>query len=583
MAHDTGQLKQALLGQKLLTMDVWDELALEAKAGRKDIGDVLVEKQIVDEEKLASITAGFFNVEYKNLQDMGQIPKDVLFLVPEPIARRHKVIAFGKEKDKLNLGMLDPDDLETSDAIKKKTDLEIVPFLISKASLEYGLKQYHTSLEAEFAKIVSKQEQVGAGTEPATVTEKLKEMAEEIPVVRVVDTLFEYAIFEKASDIHIEPQEKEVMVRYRIDGVLHDVMTLPKVIQPALIARIKVIANLKIDEHRLPQDGRFKIQKDNYNISFRVSTIPVFDGEKVVMRLLDESAKAMSLEELGFIARNYETIMRNVKKPHGMLLVTGPTGSGKSTTLYTILTLLNTKSINISTIEDPIEYRIEGVNQTQVNSKIGLTFAMGLRALLRQDPNVIMIGEIRDSETAEEAVHAALTGHIVLSTLHTNNASGAMPRLLDIGVEPYLIASTINVVVGQRLTRQICPDCKEEYKIDKEFEEVLKKDYDIPALMTVLKREKFIEPKIASMTELTFFRGGGCDKCGHTGYRGRKGIYEVLEISDTVQDLIMKRSPTSLIETKAVEEGMVLMWQDGFIKCLGGKTTIEEVIRVSRE
>lgn len=582
MAYGAQQLKSALISKKIVTAEEFDLLVTEASGAKLPVADLLVDKKIVDEEKLTQIAAGFFDVEYKNLKDMVQIAKEVLLLVPEPIARRHRAIAFGRENDKLNLGMVDPDDLETRDAVKKKTDLQVVPFLISKSSLDYGLKQYHTSLEAEFAKIVSKQEQEGsAGT--ATVTEKLKEMAEEIPVVRVVDTLLEYAIFEKASDIHIEPQEKEVMVRYRIDGVLHDVMTLPKVIQPALIARIKVISNLKIDEHRLPQDGRFKVQKDNYNISLRVSTIPVFDGEKVVMRLLDESTKAMTLEELGFIRRNLDVILRNVRKPHGALLITGPTGSGKSTTLYTILTLLNTKNVNISTIEDPIEYRIEGINQTQVNPKIGLTFAMGLRALLRQDPNIIMIGEIRDGETAEEAVHAALTGHIVLSTLHTNNAAGALPRLLDIGVEPYLIASTVNVVVGQRLTRQVCDDCREEYKIDAGYEETLKKDYNIPALMEILKREKFIEPNIKSLTELPFFRGKGCDKCGHSGYRGRKGIYEVMEISGAVQDLLMKRSPTSQLETKAVEEGMILMWQDGFIKCLQGKTTIEEIIRVSRE
>jgi type IV pilus assembly protein PilB len=360
-------------------------------------------------------------------------------------------------------------------------------------------------------------------------------------------------------------------------------MTLPKVIQPALIARIKVISNLKIDEHRLPQDGRFKVQKDSYNISFRVSTIPVFDGEKVVMRLLDESAKAMTLEELGFMHRNYEYILRNVKKPHGALLVTGPTGSGKSTTLYSILSMLNTKNVNISTIEDPIEYRLEGINQMQVNPKIGLTFAMGLRALLRQDPNVIMIGEIRDSETAEEAVHAALTGHIVLSTIHTNNAAGALPRLLDIGVEPYLIASTVNAVVGQRLTRQICVDCKAEYKLDAQYEEDLKKEYNIEALLKIMKDEKYIEPAVKSLTELTFFKGKGCDKCGHSGYRGRRGIYEVMEVTVPIQDLIMKQAPTNQIQEKAIAEGMIMMWQDGFIKCIQGQTTIEEIVRVSKE
>lgn len=582
MALDSNQLKEVLLDKKIVSSPIWESLAKEASINKQDISELLIDKKIIDEEKLAQLAGSFLGVQYANLKDFGEISKNILLLVPEPIARRHRIVAFAREDTILKLGMVDPDDLESRDAIRKKTGLQVIPFLISNSSLEYGLKQYHTSLEAEFAKIVSEQDQSDA-LGSSNVIEKLKEMAEEIPVVRVVDTLLEYAIFEKASDIHIEPEEKEVMVRYRIDGVLHDVMTLPKVIQPALIARVKVLSNLKIDEHRLPQDGRFKIQKNNYNISFRVSSIPVFDGEKIVMRLLDESTKAMTLEELGFIHRNFETIMRNVKKPHGALLVTGPTGSGKSTTLYTLLSMLNTKGVNISTVEDPIEYRIEGVNQTQVNPKIGLTFAMGLRALLRQDPNIIMIGEIRDVETAEEAVHAALTGHIVLSTLHTNNASGALPRLLDIGVEPYLIASTVNAVVGQRLTRQICPDCREEYKMDKIFEDNLMKDYNVPALLNVMKREKFIKDDIRSLTELTFYKGRGCQKCGNTGYVGRKGIFEVLEVTNAIADLILKRSPTSQIEQKAVEEGMVLMWQDGFIKCIQGRTTIDEVLRVSKE
>ncbi|HYE22063.1 MAG TPA: GspE/PulE family protein [Verrucomicrobiae bacterium] len=583
MALDKQDLKRALVSKKLVTAKNWDELAIEARNTRKDITSLLVTKKFVDEEKLAEITADFSDVEYVDLKNLGQFPKEVLLLVPEPIARRHGIIAFGKDKNKLKLGMLDPDDLSIRDAIKKKTDLVVEPFLITKSSLEFGLKQYHTSLEAEFAKIVSKQEKTDGGKESADVTEKLKEMAEEIPVVRVVDTLLEYAVFEKASDIHIEPQEKEVIVRYRIDGVLHDVMTLPKVLHPALIARIKVIANLKIDEHRLPQDGRFKIEKDNYKISFRVSTIPVFDGEKVVMRLLDESTRALSLEELGFISRNYDTIMRNIKKPHGALLVTGPTGSGKSTSLYTVLSILNTKNINISTIEDPIEYRMPGVNQMQVNPKIGLTFAMGLRALLRQDPNVIMIGEIRDQETAEEAVHAALTGHIVLATLHTNNAAGALPRLLDIGVEPFLIASTVNAVVGQRLTRQVCQDCKEEYKIDESFLEDLKKEFNIDLLMQTLYKEKIIDTKVKSLTDVPFYRGKGCDKCGNNGYKGRRGIYEVLEVSNEIQDLIIKHAPTNQIQEKAIEQGMILMWQDGFIKAIQGLTTIEEILRVTKE
>jgi type IV pilus assembly protein PilB len=398
-----------------------------------------------------------------------------------------------------------------------------------------------------------------------------------------VDTLLEYAVFEKASDIHIEPQENAVIVRYRIDGVLHDVMTLPKVIQAAIVARIKVLTNLKIDEHRLPQDGRFKIEKDGYKFSLRVSTIPIFDGEKVVIRLLDETAKALSLEDLGFEKTGFDVIMRNVKKPHGMLLVTGPTGSGKSTTLYTVLSMLNTKNVNISTIEDPVEYRIVGANQMQVNPKIGLTFALGLRALLRQDPNIIMIGEVRDKETAEEAVHAAMTGHIVFSTLHTNSAAAALPRLLDIGVEPFLIASTINAVLAQRLVRVICKDCKTEVKMDEVTLESLGKLFHLDKLLPVMTREGIVPAKIKSLTELKFYKGQGCDKCGHSGYKGRLGIHEVLEVTPQVADMIMERKSSQEIQDQAEKEGMILMWEDGFIKAVKGITSIDEILRVSKE
>jgi type IV pilus assembly protein PilB len=583
MVLDEQDLKRALVSKKIITAKAWDEAKKQATESKSSIADVIIENKIVDEEKLTELSANFLDVEYIDLKEAGEIPKEVLMLVPEPIARRHGIVAFGQDKGKLKLGMVDPDDLSIREAIKKKTDMIVTPFLISKSSLEYGLKQYHTSIEAEFAKIVQTEDSKDSAGATGEVTEKLKEMAEEIPVVRVVDTLLEYAIFEKASDIHIEPTEKEVMVRYRIDGVLHDVMTLPKVIQPALVARIKVVSNLKIDEHRLPQDGRFKIEKDSYKISFRVSTIPVFDGEKVVMRLLDESARALTLEELGFSGQNHEVISRSIKKPHGALLVTGPTGSGKSTTLYTILSMLNTKNVNISTIEDPIEYHMSGINQMQVNPKIGLTFAVGLRALLRQDPNIIMIGEIRDSETAEEAVHAALTGHVVLATLHTNNAAGALPRLLDIGVEPFLIASTVNAVVGQRLTRSVCQECKEEYHIEPDYEEVLRKEFNIDGLLELMKKQKIIESGVKTLSELIFYKGRGCNKCGHSGYKGRKGIYEVLEVTNEIQDLIVKHAPTSQIQEKAIEQGMIMMWQDGFIKSFLGITTIEEVLRVSKE
>lgn len=554
-----------------------------------DLESWLIDKAGVKEEKLLEVKSqllGFAPVDLKEQK----IDQEVLMLVPEPIARRHKVISFAKDKDGLSLAMIDPTDLQTREFIQKKTGSSIKVFLMGKSGLDFGLSKYHTNLEGEIQNLVgaegpsikTSQDEDGE-TESLPDTEGLKKMAGEIPVIRVVDTLLEYAVFEKASDIHIEPQEKALTVRYRIDGVLHDVMTLPKLIQPALVARIKVLANLKIDEHRLPQDGRFKIEKDGYKFSLRVSTIPVFDGEKVVMRLLDETSKAMTLEQLGFLQEQMDIVERNIRKPHGMLLVTGPTGSGKSTSLYAILTILNTPAVNISTIEDPVEYRMPRANQMQVNPKIGLTFAVGLRALLRQDPNIIMIGEIRDQETAEEAVHAAMTGHVVLSTLHTNSAAGALPRLLDIGVEAYLIASTTNAVMGQRLVRVLCPECNEPYRPDEAALHTLSQQFNLDKIMEVFERLKILPEGAKKFTDLEFRKPKGCDKCGPTGYKGRLGLHEILEVTPDIAQMIMERKPAQDIQEAAEKQGMILMWQDGFIKSLKGITTLEEVLRVSKE
>lgn len=544
--------------------------------------DFLVDKKAVTEDQLLKVKSEEFGVEIVDLHDK-QITEALLNYVPEPIARRHQVISFAKNKNELSLAMVDPTDLQTKEFIKKKTGLDIKVFLIGKSSLDFGLSKYHNNLEGEIKHMVDEgKRNPEKALEPGQLGDDLKRQAEEIPIVRVVDTLLEYAVIEKASDIHIEPQENSVVVRYRIDGVLHDVMTLPKAIQAALVARIKVLANLKIDEHRMPQDGRYKIEKDGYRFSLRISTIPIFDGEKVVMRLLDESSRALSLEALGFLPSQLDIVNRNIHKPHGMMLITGPTGSGKSTSLYAILTILNTKQVNISTIEDPVEYRIAGANQMQVNPKIGLTFAMGLRALLRQDPNIIMIGEIRDQETAEEAMHAAMTGHIVLSTLHTNSASAAPPRLIDIGIEPYLIASTLNAIMAQRLVRMICPDCKTEKPIDADIAKSLKKQFNLDALMDVLK-ELELTNGAKSFEDLKFYHGEGCEKCSKTGYKGRIGVHEIMENTPQIEDLIVKRATSQDIEKTAVEQGMITMWQDGFIKAVAGQTTIEEILRVTKE
>lgn len=577
MALASTDLKKILVSQHILNESDFDKLEREAHDKKQTLAAYLVTRKIIPEDRLAKMVSDFLAVPIVNLVSL-KIPQEVLKIIPEPIARRHQVIAFNQKGNELDLAMTDPEDLQTREFVKKKTGFVIRTFLATKSGMDAAFGQYHSSLKAEFEQILEDKKAVPSG--PGS---DLKKMAEEIPVVRVVDTLLEYAIFENASDIHIEPQEKEVTVRYRIDGILHDVMTLPKVIQPALVARLKVLSNLKIDEHRLPQDGRFKLQTEQYNISFRVSTIPVFDGEKVVLRLLDEGAKALTFEELGFARSALEIIKRNLTRSHGMTLITGPTGSGKSTTLYTILTKLNIKGVNISTIEDPIEYRILGINQMQVNPKIGLTFAVGLRSLLRQDPNIIMIGEIRDLETSEEAIHAAMTGHIVLSTLHTNNAAGAIPRLLDMGVESYLIASTVNTVVGQRLVRKVCQDCKIERHLDEEVLASLRRDFDLDQLVAVMKKEGVLEPNVATLAEVEFYEGQGCEKCGHTGFRGRMGIYEVLDVTEAIGRLILERASTSQIERAAVEHGMALMWQDGFIKAHLGLTTIAEVLRVSKE
>ena len=585
----TAELNQILKKKKLVSETALETLDKDwATANKKTPSlqweDFLVEKKVLSEDQLLKLKSEEFDVPTVDLRNE-QIPADVLNLVPEPIARRHKIISFAKTKDQLSLAMMDPTDLQTKEFMKKKTGLDIKVFLIPKSSLDFGLSKYHSNLEGEIKHMVreGRPDDVVGAIPDGTLDDELKKMAEEIPIIRVVDTLLEYAVIEKASDIHIEPQENAVSVRYRIDGVLHDAMTLPKAIQAALVARIKVLSNLKIDEHRLPQDGRYKIEKDGYKFSLRISTIPIFDGEKVVIRLLDESTKAMNFEQLGFLTSQIDVVNRNIHKPHGMMLVTGPTGSGKSTSLYAILTMLNTKSVNISTIEDPVEYRIVGANQMQTNTKIGLTFALGLRALLRQDPNIIMIGEIRDKETAEEAMHAAMTGHIVLSTLHTNSAAAAPPRIIDIGIEPYLIASTINAIMAQRLVRVICPDCKEALILEDALAGALKKQFNMDRLVETVNREQTIEKEIKSFEDLPFFHGKGCDKCGNTGYKGRIGIHEILENTPEIQELIVKRATSLDIQEKAEEQGMMLMWQDGFIKAIQGITTIDEILRVTKE
>ena len=549
---------------------------------------MLLEKKLLTETDLQKLYAYILGIPFVDLAKEA-IPTDILHIVPEPIAKKSHVVAFEKVGTNLKVAMLNPDDLQTIDFIKKKTGLKIVPCLTTKESINQVLRQYEKSLKAEFGDILNTSgdattiEAYGVEPDPE---QNLEKVAQGIPVIRVVDTLIKHAILQSASDIHIEPEEKEVHVRYRIDGILHDAMTLPRDIAAGIVARIKVLSNLKLDEHRLPQDGRFKIESEEHRISFRVSILPVFDGEKIVMRLLDESSKGLTLEKMGFAGLPLEIVHREIKKPNGMVLVTGPTGSGKTTTLYTVMDILNTSDVNISTVEDPVEYRMPRVNQTQVNSKIGMTFASALRALLRQDPDIIMVGEIRDEETLEIALHAAMTGHLVLSTLHTNGAAAAIPRMIDMGAEPFLIASTTNVVIAQRLVRRLCSECREEYHMKKAEVATLGKTFNVTEILQVLKKENQVQEKLASVSdweEVSFFRAKGCDQCSNEGYRGRIGIYEVFEMTSDIRRLVMESATSEMLEKAAKEAGMLTMVEDGFLKAVLGYTSVEEILRVTKE
>lgn len=560
----------------------------EARKKSQPLDELLIEKGALTEEIIYKGVASLHDIPFINLKDKS-IPKNVLFLIPEPLANSYKIIAFEKTENHVSVAMSDPDDVQTIEFIKRKVNIPVKVNVATPGAIAEVSKYYHQNLEQELEEINKKTGTKVSAHLPEKENfhedkQKLEDLAQDMPVIRVVDTLLEYAIFEGASDIHIEPIEKSVLVRFRIDGILREIMNLPKKLQDGILARIKIISNLKLDEHRLPQDGRFKIETKDYKISFRVSIIPVFDGEKIVMRILDEGKKILSLEELGLNKKSYEITKSNLIKPHGIILVTGPTGSGKTTTLYTMMNILNTPKVNISTVEDPIEYRMPRINQSQVNPKIDFTFARGLRALLRQDPNIIMVGEIRDRETASIAINAAMTGHLVLSTLHTNDAATTLPRLLDMGVEPFLVSSTVNMIIAQRLVRKLCKNCITSYSLNKKEVEQLEKNngINISELLKILAKVEGAKAE-EEISEMLFFKGKGCTKCGGQGYKGRIGIYEVLEMSDDIKIMVSTHATSDEILSKAREHGMLKMLEDGFLKAKKGITSIEEVLRVTKE
>jgi type IV pilus assembly protein PilB len=580
MRVEPQRLKLFLLDAGLLTEKKFNELQKKAEKTKQKVGDILVSEGLISQEEFIKLEAYILGIPFVNLEKEIVSP-EVLKIIPEPIARSHNIIAFRRKGNDLEVAMLDPEDLRTIEFIKKKEPgLKILPRLTTLESIKNVLRQYQKTLEAEFGEIIRKEAGVIKPIkEEETVEEKeeLKKIAGELPVIRIVDTLMKHAILQRASDIHIEPLEKEVVVRYRIDGILHDAMTLPKAASSGIVARIKVLSNLKLDEHRLPQDGRFKVETEEYRYSIRVSVLPVFDGEKIVMRLLPETARAFTLESLGLRGDDLERVQDSLRKPVGMILVTGPTGCGKTTTLYSMLEILNIPGVNISTVEDPIEYRMPRINQTQVRPKIGLTFANGLRALVRQDPDIIMVGEIRDNETAGLAINAALTGHLVLSTLHTTNAAGAFPRLIDMQAEPFLISSTLNVILAQRLVRRFCKE-KEKYTLKESELKNLKKYCDLEQITKILREDKLIKES-QTLKDIPFYRPKITKECSE-GYKGRIGIFEALPVTETIKELIMKGATSDQIENQAKKEGMRTMIEDGFVKAAQGITSIDEVLRV---
>lgn len=587
------QLKDFILDSGLVSKKDLTDAEAEAKTKKTTVGEILVNHGKISEDDLRKMQAYVLGIPFVDLKAM-RIDFDVLSLIPEPIARNHNIVAFKKTPDTLEVAMLDTDDLSAIDFIKKKVGLKIVARLTDSDSIKSTLLQYQKSLKAEFGDLIKQEgdtlkalsEEVGiksgqlGGLSGAQSGADLKKMAEDLPVIRIVDTLLKHAILQNASDIHIEPLEKQLLVRYRIDGLLHDAMVLPKEAETPITARIKVLSNLKLDEKRLPQDGRFKVEMNSEKVSLRVSILPTFYGEKTVMRLLREGGGGFSLEHLGFHGEALERIHAATKLATGMILATGPTGSGKSTTLYTVLDILNTPDVNISTVEDPVEYQMPRVNQTQVRPDIGFTFAQGLRTLVRQDPDIIMVGEIRDGETAALAINAALTGHLVLSTLHTNSAAGAMPRLLDMKIEPFLLVSTLSVVIGQRLVRRLSEDSKERKALTKSEITALGKVIDLDRMLGILQAEKVIGPK-DGWDKVMF----GVPKVTETedGYKGRVGIHEVLKMSSSIKELIMKGATSADIEVQAKKEGMITMLEDGIFVAAQGQTTIEEVLRVVSE
>lgn len=559
MKINEGQLREILLRSGFVTKEEYEGAIKIARDLEKPVVDILIERGIILEKFLGQLLAESLDFPYADLRSE-QIAPEILKLIPEATANEKRIVPFKKEGSSLHLALENPNDLETIEFVKKKTNLKVIPYFTLPTVLDLGLNLYRQNFEQDFEKVINQ-----------NVSNIKLPSGDESKIIKTLDTILSYAASEEASDLHVESSGNKVIIRFRVDGKLKDVLALPLNIRDGLITRIKILSNLRTDEHRLPQDGRFRFKHRNDEISIRVSILPTYRGEDAVLRLLSSQARPKTLEDLGLAGKNLKVVQEAIKLPHGMILSCGPTGSGKTTTLYNILSILNISSVNICTIEDPIEYGLPRVNQIQVNPEVGLTFATGLRSVLRHDPNIILVGEIRDQETAEISIHAALTGHLVLSSLHTNDAIGAIPRLIDLGAQTYLIGSTLNLVIAQRLVAKICPECIQTLNLDSKLLETLKSSFgeDLPPSF--------------KKKNATIHKGKGCSACNLTGFQHRIGIFEVLKISDSIRELIFKQVPTKEIEGIAKKEGFKSMILDGLAKVEAGLTTVEEVMEAVRK
>lgn len=562
-------LKQKLLAENLVTEDKFANMLAEAERKQQSILDLVVSECSVEPSYLSQIMADYLGVSLAKLSSHS-IQPDLVRILPEEISRQRQAIIFEKEPDgTLDVAMSDPADLETIKFLTQYLKTKVKPFLANFSDLNRGYAIYGSQNASDFKQIIDTNIEASLRSH----TKSIEEAAGDLPIVSIVDTLISYAVASRASDIHIEALEDAILVRYRIDGILYEIMRIPKAVHPAILARFKLLSGLKLDEHYKPQDGRFRQNLVNQLVDIRVSVMPTYYGEKIVMRILESSQKPLSLEELGMNQQVGKTVADNLEKPFGMILTCGPTGSGKTTTLYALINILNRPDVNIVTVEDPVEYNMRYINQTQINPQAGITFASGLRAILRQDPNIVMVGEIRDSETADIAVQAALTGHLVLSSLHTNDAATAIPRFFDLKVPPFLVASVLDIIIAQRLLRKICSSCIQSRPVDKDLEAALTKQLQIISPGT----KEFQIPK-------TIYKGAGCVSCNKSGYRGRLGIYEVLAVSDAVRNMIIAPEfSLEKLKESARKSGMQSMLEDGLNKAELGLTTVEEVLRVIRE